>query len=92
MQLCLFYIFVKENLSMFLLNLLATVSVTGLLNTLQFISFVSMGFNILFESDCAVRETMICSVCSPRKKKKRLVYTSLLNTDNFANSLVTVGF
>jgi len=86
--------------------LLATVSVMDLLNTStgyscylinkespQFIiSFVSIGFNVLFESDCVVKEATVCSVSYPKKKREQLVYTSLLNIDIFANSLVTVSF
>lgn len=107
MHLYLFNIFVfKQNLSIFLLTLLATVSVTDLLNTStgyscylinkespQFIiSFVSIGFNVLFECDCVVKEATVCSVSYPKKKREQLVYTSLLNIDIFANSLVTVSF
>lgn len=97
------FLYYKKNLSMLPLNLVATtcISVTGLINTStgyscylinkenpQFIiSFVSIGFNILSESDCIVKQTAVCSVCyTKEKKKEQVVYISLLNIDCFANS------
>lgn len=66
------------------LNLVATVSVKGLINTstgysfylinkenLQFMTeFISIGFNVLSASDCIVKQTMIASVCIKQTNKK----------------------
>lgn len=74
----------KKNLSMLPLNLVATISVTGLINTStgyscylinkenpQFIiSFISIGFSVLSESDCIVKQTTVCSVCYTKGKKR----------------------
>lgn len=65
------------------LNLVTTVSVTGLINTSagyscylinkenpQFmISFISIGFNVLSESDCIVKQALISSVCIKQTNK-----------------------